>query len=75
MTRLSVHSRFRVRGIWVRPEVLSAHYTWVTEIREVHLELPCLATDFNEPNHPEEAHVEAWVPTAGNGGPAGGSSS
>lgn len=72
MTNLSVHSRFRLRGIWVRPEVLGARYSWDLDGRRVHLGLPRSATDFNEPDHPEEAPVEAWVPTSGNGGPAGG---
>lgn len=72
MTELSVHSRFRVRGIWVRPEVLGSRYSWKVGGHQVDLVLPVSTADFNEPDHTEEPHVEAWIPTAGNGGQAGG---
>ena len=72
MTELSVHSRFRVRGIWVRPEVLGSRYSWKVGGHQVDLVLPVSTTDFKEPDHTEEPHVEAWIPTDGNGGQAGG---
>ena len=72
MTALSVLSRFRLRGIWVRPEVLGSRFSWEVEGRRVDLVLPVSTADFNEPDHEEEPHVDAWMPTAGNGGQAGG---
>lgn len=72
MTELSVLSRFRLRGIWVRPEVLGSRFSWEVDGRRVDLLLPGSAEDFNEPDHLEEPHVDAWIPTAGNGGQAGG---
>lgn len=71
MTKLRVLSRFRLRGIWVRPEVLGSRFSWEVDGRRVDLLLPVSAEDFNETDHLEEPHVDAWIPTAGNGGPAG----
>ena len=72
MTELCVVSRFRLRGIWVRPEVLGSRFSWEVEGRRVDLVFPKSSADFNEPDHLEEFHVDAWIPTAGNGGQAGG---
>jgi len=72
MTELVVHSRFRLRGLWCDPGVLGSTTSWATDDRRIDLRFPTAQTDFNEPDHPEEEAIPAWVPTHGNGGPAGG---
>jgi hypothetical protein len=62
--RLSVSSRFALRGIWVQPDALGQEFTWNMDQYQVTLALPQSQGDFTADDEPEIQKIPALMPTA-----------